>query len=87
MKPGAMRGSINNDDAIDDDAVMRDLFGIDIDKVVENAETDEALEVEMANQEAEDAIDIEIEKQKAKDLADLSGDHEIADEYDGFGEE
>jgi len=28
-----------------------------------------------------------MEERKVKDLADLSGDHEIADEYDGFGEE
>jgi len=28
---------------------MRDLFGIDVDKMDENAETDEALEVEMRN--------------------------------------
>jgi len=28
---------------------MRDLFGIDIDKMGENAETDEALNVEMRN--------------------------------------
>jgi len=83
-----------NDEAEKADRVMRDLFGIDIDKMDENAETDEALEAEMADQEAKDALDelfdinddadAELEKMDGSDIGEDEASDDIINKMFGF---
>jgi len=83
-----------NDEAEEADRVMRDLFGIDIDKMDENADTDEALKAEMADQEAKDALDelfdinddadAELEKMDGSDIGEDEASDDIINKMFGF---